>query len=149
MPEHIRIKSATWLQPILRPGGLEAEAVKAADRVGPIEYEAIAFTGLSGAVLSSALAMKFNKLLYCVRKSGENRHSDYEVEGPSNGLRYIIVDDLINSGDTVRRINAKVAEHTSKQAVCVGIYLYREDRIIVNQKDLDYWTGKIVNSQLI
>lgn len=136
---HITIKSVEWLRPILKPGGL-AEIVKKVETVlQSIEFDAIAFTGLSGAVLSSIIAMRMNKLLYCVRKEHESRHSGQVVEGPSTGLRYVIIDDLICTGTTIRRIIKLVSEHTIDTAQLVAIYLYRDEKLITHS-DLKIYT---------
>lgn len=140
--EHIKIKSATWLHPILRPGGLKAEVDMAVEILNQCpDFDAIAFTGLSGAVLASAVALRLNKLMYCVRKPGENRHSDYEVEGPLGSLRYVIIDDLIQTGGTIRRIIAQVRHHSNGEAELVGIWLYREQRLIISSNDLEHYAS--------
>lgn len=140
MNDNIEIKSATWLNPVLRPGGLKLEVQSAARALKKIEFDAIAFTGLSGAVLASAVALKLNKLLYCVRKQGENRHSDYDVEGPLGALRYIIIDDLIQTGGTLRRIIKQVRKHSADcPATLVGIWLYREPKLIMSLADLEHY----------
>lgn len=141
--ELIVIQSASWLKPILRPGGLKAEVDKAVEILNQCpDFDAIAFTGLSGAVLASAVALRMDKLMYCVRKSGENRHSDYEVEGPLGKLRYVIIDDLIMSGATVRRIINQVRLHSDSMAKLVGIWLYRDGRLITSSNDLIHYTLK-------
>lgn len=137
MSDHVAIRSASWLHPILKPGGLVEEVYQAYNILHRVDFDAIAFTGLSGAVLASAVAMKMNKLMYCVRKPGENRHSEYEVEGPIGTLNYIIIDDLIQSGGTIRRIVNQVSRHSDNQANLVGIWLYREHKLIISPNDLE------------
>lgn len=140
---HITIKSADWLRPILKPGGLAEIVNKVETVLQPIEFDAIAFTGLSGAVLSSVIAMRMNKLLYCVRKENESRHSGQVVEGPSTGLRYVIIDDLVCSGATLRRITTQVSEHTGDTAKLVAIYLYRHEELATSEPELKrYVSGK-------
>lgn len=138
--DSIVIRSATWLHPILRSGGLKAEVKRAVDTIKIIKFDAIAFTGLSGAVLASAVALRMNKLMYCVRKSGESRHSDNEVEGPLGCLRYVIIDDMIMTGTTVRRIINQVRLHSDSMAKLVGIWLYRDQRLITSTNDLIHYT---------
>lgn len=136
MSKHIEIRSASWLHSILRPGGLSSEVDKAADGLSALNFDAIAFTGLSGALLASAVALRMKKLLYCVRKYGENRHSTHEVEGPIGILRYIIIDDFIQTGATIRRIISQVRQHSDNQARLVGIWLYRDENLITSTKTL-------------
>lgn len=139
MSGYVEIRSASWLQPILQRGGLTAEVDKAADALGSLRFDAIAFTGLSGALLGSAVAMRLEKLLYCVRKVGENRHSDHEVEGPLGEFRYVIIDDLIHTGGTLRRIIRQVRQHSDNQAKLVGIWLYRDNKLITSENDLKHY----------
>jgi hypothetical protein len=61
-----------------------------------------------------------------VRKSGEETHG-LSVEGNRQAKRYIIADDLVDSGRTVRDIMAGVALLTSYKARCYGLYLFRPD----------------------
>lgn len=130
--KHIELRCATWIRPLVDPvkrrDAVARTRVRLCD-LGP--FDAIAFTGLSGSVIAGAVALAMDKYLYCVRKSEENRHSDHVVEGPYTGLRYVIIDDFISTGSTIRRIRDMVATHTDNAAVLVGVYLWRDDRLIV------------------
>ncbi len=100
-------------------------------------FDSIAFTGLSGTLIAPLLAIQTNKKLLAVRK--ENSHSTLIVEGDWHAKRYIIVDDLISKGDTIKRINAKIIEGhcqlkdegygsdciSSNPPVWVGLLLYQ------------------------
>ena len=67
------------------------------------DFDAIAFRGLSGALIVPTIAMMMDKTLLAVRK-GEQSHSSRMVEGDYNARRYVIIDDLIASGTTVQTI---------------------------------------------
>jgi adenine/guanine phosphoribosyltransferase-like PRPP-binding protein len=67
------------------------------------DFDAIAFRGLSGALVAPTVAMLMDKTLLAVRK-GERCHSSHTVEGDYNAQRYVILDDMISSGDTVKDI---------------------------------------------
>lgn len=67
------------------------------------EFDCIAFRGMSGALLAAPVASALGKNLILVRKD-EKRHSMYRVEGVRSKTRYIIVDDFVSTGDTVRAI---------------------------------------------
>lgn len=104
-------QSADYLQGVLsgKNLALTAEAItKRLDRTA-IFFDALAFRGLSGAVVASAVAMRMGKDLIGVRK-GEDTHSCYpEVEGaPYRSIRYIILDDQIASGHTLNAIYSAI-----------------------------------------
>lgn len=88
-------------------------------------FEAIAFTGTSGAALAYPLSYKLKVPLICVRKSIRDNHYKDKLEGATFVNSYIIVDDCIDSGRTVRNIlkNIKI---NNPSAICKGIYLYND-----------------------
>jgi len=67
------------------------------------EFDAIAFRGMSGAMVAPILAHLLGKTLIMVRK-GENCHSCHGVEGDAGADSYIIVDDFLSTGDTIEQI---------------------------------------------
>jgi hypothetical protein len=71
-----------------------------------VKFEAIAFRGSSGAALAYPYSLKFGTPLIHVRKSWERResHCSHIVEGFYEVKRYIILDDAISSGNTIRTI---------------------------------------------
>jgi len=138
---HVDLKCAKWIAPLIEPAQRRKAVELIRRRILDLPpFEAIAFTGLSGSVLAGAVALEMDKYLYCVRKSNESRHSEYQVEGPSTGLRYIILDDFICTGSTVDRIIELVNAHTEGKAECVGAYLWRDDEM---KTDLLWYTSKL------
>lgn len=91
-------------------------------RIKTEEFDAIAFRGMSGALVAPSVAAALGKNLLMIRK--EQSHSDMNVEG-FYGItqRYVIVDDFISSGETCRTIIAKV-KRFDKSNICIGIVLY-------------------------
>lgn len=87
-----------------------------------IKFDAIAYTGASGSLIAPALAFRMNRGLILVRKE-KNTHSGSKVEGHIDVERYIIVDDFVTSGKTVKRIAREVKAHCY-QAKLVGVYEY-------------------------
>jgi hypothetical protein len=74
------------------------------------EFDAIAFRGLSGTLVAPLVACRLNKRMIAVRK-GENTHSSHSAEGLANEpTRYVIVDDLIDSGGTVDSIWSAICD---------------------------------------
>jgi len=97
-----------------------------------IRIEAIAFTGTSGAAMAYPLSYLLNIPLICIRKDEERSHyrkDGYgEVEGIKNPANYIIVDDMICSGETIDKITKKIKNMYPK-AKCLGIFLYSSYQI--------------------
>jgi|SRR5579871_2781727 len=90
-------------------------------------FDAIAFRGMSGALLAPPLAMKLGKSLLMVRKTLEGNHGDVGyVEGDKHARAYVIVDDFRSSGATCREIIEQI-ERFAPQAKCIG--LLEVDRI--------------------
>ena len=63
------------------------------------EFDAIAVSGYSMALVAPTIALILGKNLVLVRKSAEPRHSDYTFEGWTD-QRVVFVDDLVASGTT-------------------------------------------------
>lgn len=77
-------------------------------RKSDLTYDTIAFCGMSGALIAPPVAVKLGKDLLMVRKDSDDRHSCYHVLGNTETKNYIIVDDLISSGKTLRHIINKI-----------------------------------------
>lgn len=83
-------------------------------------FDSIAFTGMSGASLAIIIAHSLNKELIMVRKPGCKSHSSCTVEGYAASKKYIIIDDVISTGYTAKRIQKKI--HTVlPKTKCIGI----------------------------
>ena len=107
-------------------------AVKDLTAFGLDKFEAIAFTGVSGAALAFPLSYLLNKPLLCVRKETCNSHfitDSYNpsfVEGDAGTQSYIIVDDFITTGNTINYINRKISDELGFNVKFIGYYLYKE-----------------------
>jgi adenine/guanine phosphoribosyltransferase-like PRPP-binding protein len=107
----------------LEPGQL-GKCVSAASKVlerYKDKYDTLAFAGISGAIIAPPLALKMGKELIAVRKASDKCHSSYRVEGYDDVNNYIIVDDFIDTGATVRRIQEQIYHHFSEHAKCLGV----------------------------
>jgi len=100
---------------------LKGRVDEAAKNLRGLKFDAIAFTGMSGALLAPPLAVKLGKTLIMVRKRGTKSHSKLRVEGDQAAKTYIIVDDFQESGETARQIRADVAKF-APHAKLLGIY---------------------------
>ena len=88
------------------------------------DCDAIAFRGVSGALIAPSVADKLGKHLIVSRKANDDSHSIYDVESSSTKVKnYAIVDDLIGTGNTLRTIRFTI-ENTFPKARCVGVVLY-------------------------
>jgi orotate phosphoribosyltransferase len=86
-------------------------------------FDALAFTGSSGAALAFPLSYLMKLPLIHVRKSDKN-HYGGSIEGTVSSKRYVIVDDFIASGTTVRRILKAIKKEYKHPVEAVGIFLY-------------------------
>ena len=87
-------------------------------------FDSIACCGVSGLMVVPQIAELLNKNIVVVRK-GERCYSEFRTEGAAP-FRYIILDDLICSGGTVKHIK-KVIKDEYSRSHCVGVYCYLPD----------------------
>jgi adenine/guanine phosphoribosyltransferase-like PRPP-binding protein len=85
-------------------------------------FDAIAFTGTSGAALAYPLSINLKLPLICVRKTLDGNHYNRELEGVTNARTYLIVDDFIASGNTIRKITKTIDKNSGAKPA--GIFLY-------------------------
>jgi adenine/guanine phosphoribosyltransferase-like PRPP-binding protein len=90
-------------------------------------FDAIAFTGSSGAAIAFPLSFFLKLPLIHIRKDDKN-HYGKPIEGTISSKKYLIVDDLIASGATIRNIVKTINKEYKHKAKPVGIYLYDSDR---------------------
>jgi orotate phosphoribosyltransferase-like protein len=93
------------------------------------QIDAIAFTGSSGAAIAFTLGIKHNIPLIYVRKPGEESHGgQVECNADTVIKSYLIVDDFIDSGNTIIRIATGVNEiakwHRVKPPVLLGVLCF-------------------------
>lgn len=92
-------------------------------------FDAIAFRGYSGAPIAAILSWELNLPMIAVRKNTVSSHDYLDVFGPTDVESYIIVDDFISSGGTVRDIikgiQMFVGEYNEGQRVnLAGVFCY-------------------------
>jgi len=96
------------------------------------KFDSIVVTGHSGVSFGGALAYAMDKKLVIVRKDIElNRdvsHAERKVETDSSPYyqyhKYIIVDDFVDGGYTLRRILEAISESNIRHAKCIGFWGY-------------------------
>ena len=93
-----------------------------------LEADAIVVTGKSGISLAFALKMLIDVPVVVVRKKGENSHgSSIEGDGFTDVQKYIVLDDFVSSGATVRQIQQDMYDRAAVcngHVVCVGVLEY-------------------------
>ena len=99
-------------------------------RENKVKFDTIAVRGVSGLLVGPALAAAMGKDIIVVRKSVgmDHCHSGKIAEGNLDTERYLIVDDIISSGNTVKAIrNAVLLEQQRldiKSGECAGVLCY-------------------------
>lgn len=92
-----------------------------------LKFDTIAFRGLSGALICPLVALRLGKEMVVVRKNTSDTHSSHAVEGYRYARRYIVIDDCICTGETIRALHAALRNRpSSADAELVGIFLYEE-----------------------
>lgn len=104
--------------------------------------DAVAGSGFSGTILLGALSVAHKIPILAIRKDNERHHSNRDAVGylikdkvdnlenanfwrteEKDPLNYVIVDDLVSTGATVKRIHTKIKKKVSF-ACCKAIMLY-------------------------
>lgn len=90
-----------------------------------LEFSHIACRGMSGVTIAAPLAYALHKSLIVVRKTKADSHAEQLVEGVPvhHPFSYLIVDDFIVSGNTVRTIVDEIT-YKNSQASLVGVITY-------------------------
>ena len=108
-----------YLTPIVQTHRLADTVKQMALALRQHDFDALAFTGVSGMMLGAPLALELDKTMLVVRKDVYS-HSKYTVEGDYGARRYIIVDDCVCTGATFKRIQKKISEAVPA-AKCLGL----------------------------
>ncbi len=91
------------------------------------KFEVIAFRGTSGAMFAPAIASALGKHFTNVRKS-DGHHEAGNFSGAVGMKTYIIVDDLVSTGATLRKIQDMIYS-VSPESRCIGYYLWNYDTL--------------------
>jgi hypothetical protein len=103
-----------------------------------VSYDTVVGTGLSGTVYVSRVAPVLGKSFAIVRKADDqSTHSCYRVEG-SVGLEYIIADDFMCTGRTVRHAIEQMHENYPWSKF-VGVWCYESRRFKSREYALSNW----------
>ena len=119
---------AEYLDSIIRTDKLANTIAKMAEGLRQYNFDAIAFTGVSGMLIGPSLALALNKTMLVVRKevSGNMNsdgspfcHSSRIVEGDYGARRYVVVDECFCTGQTYKKIQIEIKKVS--QAQCIGL----------------------------
>ena len=103
-------------------------------------FDSIACCGTSGLMVVPQIAELLNKNIIMIRKKNEKCYSDFAIEGVKP-FRYIIVDDLICSGNTLRHITRTI-EHEYERTKCIGLYCYMPQECAYNSNNHHLFTQR-------
>jgi adenine/guanine phosphoribosyltransferase-like PRPP-binding protein len=112
----------------LKPGRLKVYARAAAKILKqiPEKYDTLAFSGISGAIIGPMVASRIGKETLLVRKkSDSDRNSSAVVSGFANCKKYIIIDDFVSTGHTVKYIQREIYKF-APDAECQGVLSVQE-----------------------
>jgi orotate phosphoribosyltransferase-like protein len=115
--------SASWLNQAVCKDGVSQIVKDAVKALKGVDFDTIAFRGISGALVAPIVAHKLKKEIALVRKPEEKTHSYCKYEGHLSIERYVIIDDLVCSGETIAATVLKVRSLVPG-AKFVGVYLY-------------------------
>jgi len=113
------------------------------------EFDTMIGTGLSGSLIIPVLAREFGSDFNwaIIRKDPGSSHASTELEGYI-GKRWIFVDDLIDSGATLKRVKQVVADRCKANSYWdghkteyVGTYLYHTRRWYPADHQVGYYVN--------
>lgn len=144
------IRCASHLRPVLDPKTRQIVIDDCLKSLAPHKnkFDAIAMSGYSMSLIAPVIADAMNKGLIVVRKSTSGCASQNMVEGCVCD-NYIIIDDLVCSQTTIKRVKKTIANNHHPSAKLYGVYLYQiRDSAIHNHPQFEERLGcKLLNSQ--
>jgi adenine/guanine phosphoribosyltransferase-like PRPP-binding protein len=111
---------AMYLEALIETDKLKESIRKAVSALQGRDFEAVAFRGMSGALIAPSIALALDKTMLMVRKATENTHSCHIVEGDRAVKRYVIIDDFVGSGMTAQAI-VDAVKGFAPFAQCLGV----------------------------
>lgn len=120
------------------------DSVTALRRSG-LEFSTIVACGLSGALVAPAVAARMKKDLVFVRK-GESTHGhQVEIDMTRDIGDYVIIDDLVEFGRTIKRIRQALDGPNKFGGNCVGVHFYNQSPLApffqtFTSDNQDLWT---------
>lgn len=145
-----------WLKPIHDPRELRRVVNLIVAEIGKLNPPPrfLAVRGTSGTAIGGAVSLVSDLPLVVVRKDEDDSHAKHYgiVQGMhGTGGYYVIVDDLVDSGNTVQAIASAVkwdhesythADHARTE--CIAVILYSADQIKKGAIDIDGRTVPLI-----
>lgn len=103
------------------------------------QFDAIAVSGYSMTIPGSIVAWKMQKHIIAIRKDSEQRNSGYSQEGLC-GQRCVIVDDLVSSGKSMKRVIDGVAALGGTVVGYLTYNAFSSDPFEYNDLEVPCWT---------
>jgi adenine/guanine phosphoribosyltransferase-like PRPP-binding protein len=103
-------------------------------------FDSIICCGISGLMVVPQIAELLDKHIVVIRKKDDRCYSEFPMEGVTP-FRYIIVDDLVCSGNTIKHIKNTIHED-SPRAQCVGVYCYMPDECAYTSETSKLFEGR-------
>lgn len=138
-----------YLRKAFDPAKLRSIAKQTARLAKNLNADVVVARGLSGIVVATVVGAVHNIPFAIVRKPNEGSHSNeaIEISSPIDDAwqrpthnNWLIVDDFIASGNTIREINKAINnEYYRFKGICVGIVLYNEP----NSDSIEHMVGDV------
>jgi len=124
----IHFSSANYIRRAIHPGEFKTTLRGLARAIKTLtpDVEGIAFRGASGSLVAMPLCVLLKKMPMMIRKQDGN-HSGSIMEG-GHCSNFVIVDDLVDTGSTVRVILDSIAQiYGGHYYECKGVFCYACD----------------------
>lgn len=109
------------------------------------DFDTIAVTGVSGILIGSPLSIALKKNLIIIRKDTSSTHSNVLVEGWGVNQKIVLVDDMIATGETIRKMEEEIGAHCDSPTI-VGTYLYSLDNYTPAQVKKDSLVRRVMQN---
>lgn len=113
-----------YLQAVFDKKSLKTIVRKVSAEVRILKPDAIVCRGVSGISVAFPVGLRCSVPVVVVRKPRDGSHSRYRTEGTYSFNSYVIVDDFILSGTTLREISAGVVRHAAGPPACTAVITY-------------------------
>lgn len=112
-------------------------------------FDAIAFTGTSGAAYAYPLSYHLQIPLLCIRKSETNNHYGQLLEGAVEAKRYLIVDDWVATGKTINRIVSTIRSSNYSAEFAAALLYDMEDSKFKSDRNRPVTVAGLYSSSVI
>lgn len=99
-----------YLKDFINPEKLEQRVALTVRALKGHKFDAVAFMGMSGALIGPPVAIELGKPFLLVRKPDMVSHSKWAVEGDYAAKSYIILDDFQETGATIKLVRKQIAK---------------------------------------